>query len=532
MAKIRLRPDDRQALKDWEVLIASIRESSDINPGDSQQEIDERKKRLEANDEAWFKYYFEQYYTCAPADFHKDATKRLISHDRWYEVRAWSRELAKSARAMMEITKLALTDKIRNMLLISNSADNAERLLAPFMANFEYNQRIIQDYGSQKKSGNWETTEFTTLSGCSFRAIGAGQSPRGTRNKNFRPDFILIDDIDTDEECRNVDRVKIKWKWLEEALIPTMSVSGKYRILFNGNIIAKECCIAFAIEKARSIPNIGYVSIINIRMVDIRKPDPVNDFKYGESVWPQKNTEEDIDMFLSLISISAIHKEFYNNPIAVGEIFKDMVWGRVPALSKFKFLVIYGDPAPGENKSKKSSTKSVCLLGKYNSKLYVIKCFLERGLNSEFINWYVSLLEYVNGRVPCYCWMENNKLQDPFFQQVFQPLVRKVRKQKKIALYIKGDEDKKTDKATRIEANLEPLNREGNLILNEVEKDNPHMKRLEEQFKLFTLKLDFPADGPDTVEGGNRRIDIKLRDAEPSTTIPRKAQRAKNKNRL
>ena len=55
---------------------------------------------------------------------------------------------------MMEISKLALTKKIRNVLLISNSADNAERLLLPFMANFEENQRIIQDYGQQKKTGS------------------------------------------------------------------------------------------------------------------------------------------------------------------------------------------------------------------------------------------------------------------------------------------------------------------------------------------------------------------------------------------
>lgn len=48
------------------------------------------------------------------------------------------------------------------------------------------------------------------------------------------------------------------------------------------------------------------------------------------------------------------------------------------------------------------------------------------------------------------------------------------------------------------------------------------MKRLEEQFKLFTLKLDFPAGSLATVESGNHRIDIKLRDCEPSTTIPRK----------
>lgn len=83
----------------------------------------------------------------------------MMAHERWYEVRAWSRELAKSARAMMEIIKLALTRRVRNVLLISNSQDNAQRLLLPFMANLEENQRIIQDYGTQKsrargKQGN------------------------------------------------------------------------------------------------------------------------------------------------------------------------------------------------------------------------------------------------------------------------------------------------------------------------------------------------------------------------------------------
>jgi hypothetical protein len=521
MAKKKLTPKDRLALEQWNELVASIKESSDINTSDSVADIETRKKRLETDDDAWFKYYFAQYYTCEPAAFHKKATKRIMRNNRWYEVRAWSRELAKSARSMMEIIKLALTRKIRNVLLISNSADNAERLLLPFMANLEENQRIIQDYGAQKKPGSWETGEFTCQCGCSFRAIGAGQSPRGTRNKNFRPDFILIDDIDTDEECRNLERIKAKWKWLEEALIPTMSVSGNYRILFNGNIIAADCCITRAIAKAEElkVKGIGHVDIINIRD------------KNGHSTWPEKNSEEDIDLFLSLVSASAAQKEFFNNPVAEGEVFKEIAYGKVPALSKFKFLVIYGDPAPGENKTKKSSTKTVCLLGKINSRLYIIKTFLDRGLNAEFIDWYVKLLEFVGGRTSVYCYMENNKLQDPFFQQVFQPLVRKVRRERNISLYIRGDEDKKTDKATRIEANLEPMNREGNLILNEAEKDNPHMKRMEDQFKLFNLQLTFPADGPDCVEGGNRILDRKLRDTEPPKKISRKALRINNKYR-
>lgn len=172
------------------------------------------------------------------------------------------------------------------------------------------------------------------------------------------------------------------------------------------------------------------------------------------------------------------------------------------------------------------------MLGKLGGRLYVIKTFLAQALNAEFIGWYVRMLELVNGKSTVYCYMENNKLQDPFFQQVFKPLVAKVRKEHKIALYIRGDEEKKTDKATRIEANLEPLNREGNLILNEAEKDNPHMKELEDQFKLFTLSLRYPADGPDAVEGGNRIIDELMRRVEPPVFKTRKDLRGRNKRRM
>ena len=169
-------------------------------------------------------------------------------------------------------------------------------------------------------------------------------------------------------------------------------------------------------------------------------------------------------------------------------------------------------------------------MGQTGQKVYIIKPFLDRGLNADFIDWYVQLLEYVNAKVPVYCYIENNKLQDPFFQQVFKPLVAKVRREKDVQLYIHPDEDRKTEKATRIEANLEPLNREGNLILNEAEKDNPHMKRLDDQFRLFTLRLKFPADGPDCVEGGLRVLKKKVQQLEPVQVIRR--SRNRNSKRL
>ena len=167
------------------------------------------------------------------------------------------------------------------MLMISNSYDMAEKFLKPYKGNLEANQRIINDYGVQELPGSWTAGDFTTRKGCAFLALGAGQSPRGTRNEEVRPDIIVFNDIDTDEECRNPDIIENKWKWIENAAFGTRSISKKTLILFLGNIIAEDCCVVRAGERA------DHVDVRNIRNED------------GESSWPQKNTQEHIDRVLS-----------------------------------------------------------------------------------------------------------------------------------------------------------------------------------------------------------------------------------------
>jgi hypothetical protein len=73
-------------------------------------------------------------------------------------------------------------------------------------------------------------------------------------------------------------------------------------------------------------------------------------------------------------------------------------------------------------------------------------------------------------------------------------------KEKGSMIGIIPDDRKKPDKYSRIEGNLEPLNRMGKLIFNEAEKTNPHMVRLAEQFLLVNPRLSAPADGPDAIE--------------------------------
>lgn len=509
-----MKAADKEHLAKWEVFREDIFRDTPVEVSLSRGELEKHKAYLEKHPLEWIRFFFPKAAKYEFADFQKKAIARCTENDEWYEVLSWARSLAKSTIVMFIVLYLVFTGRKRNIIMASATQDAAIRLLKPYKTHLEKNGRLRAYYGNQVQAGSWKDSEFVLKMGVSFLAVGAGNAPRGARNEEVRPDTLLVDDFDTDEGCRNPDTVDKNWRWWEDALYFTRDPARPTLVVFCGNIIAKDCCITRAGAVA------DHWDIVNIRDEE------------GRSSWPQKNTEADIDRAIRKVTTVAAQKEYFNNPISEGEIFTDITYGKIPPLHKFPFLVIYGDPSPGENKSKDSSMKACWLCGKLGGTLYVIKGFLDRGLNAGFIDWYIRLLAYVGGKTNVYCYMENNKLQDPFFRQVFLPLVRKVREERGVSLNILPDTEKKTDKATRIEANLEPLNREGDLVFNEEEEKNPHMQRLADQFKLFTLRLKFPADGPDCIEGANRILDNKLLKSQPAAVITRKALRGKNKYRM
>lgn len=487
-----------QLFDELQKIHTGLASATPVNVAEKPAEKRLRIKYLEQNHEEWYAYYFPAYATAAPANFHKEASNRVIDHPEWYEVRNWSRELAKSTRTMMEVLYLTLTKRKRNVLLISNSYDNAERLLLPYKVNLERNNRIINDYGQQQAIGSWNAGEFITKGGAAFRAIGAGQSPRGSRNEAVRPDVILFDDLDTDEDCRNADIIQSHWDWVEQAVIPTRSISNPLLVIWCGNVIAEDCCVLRARECA------DHVDVVNIR--DDR----------GKSSWPQKNSEANIDRVLSSISYASGQKEYFNNPMSSGKTFPELTWGKCPPLKELKFVVVYADPAtsntdkPGQKSGLNNSRKAIFIIGKLLDKYFIYKGFLDVMGQANFISYFYACREYINNKTLAYYMIENNTLQDPFYQQVILPHVWSYAKDNRVpALNITPDPRDKKDKWTRIEANLEPLNRLGKLIFNEEEKDNPHMKRLAAQFNAAKANSK-ELDGPDAIEGGIYIINTKI----------------------
>ena len=98
------------------------------------------------------------------------------------------------------------------------------------------------------KEGSWSEGRFETTDGCYFRALGRGQSPRGLKNNGNRPDYILTDDLDDDEMCRNPRRVNEATQWVLSALFGTME-AGRGRFIMVGNRIAQNSVPGHVIDR-------------------------------------------------------------------------------------------------------------------------------------------------------------------------------------------------------------------------------------------------------------------------------------------
>lgn len=481
---------DKQFLAEWQTYRDNISKATPIDLNETPQEKKKRIERLEKNPEKWFEYYFPNFYTSAPAPWHIAATRRILNNPEWYEVRSWSRELAKSVRTMMEVLFLVLTEQKNNVLLVSNSADNAMRLLLPYKSILEANNRIINDYGTQQSIGNWEADEFITRKKVAFRALGVGQSPRGTRNDADRPNIIIIDDIDTDEKVQNPDRVKKDVQWIENALIPTRSISGHLLLIACGNIIAQYCCITEMAKKADKH------EVINIRD------------KNGKSTW-DKNTEAHINRVLSLISYNAAQREYFNNPLIDGDTFEKINYQKAPKIASCDMVVVYFDPSTS-NKDKvrsggktSASFKSAVIVGFKGLKYYTYWVRVDQTNNAKFIEWIFDADQYLRDHDvdPRTLYIENNSLQDPFYQQVIKPdIAKKAEDENLIHPPLREDHRRKPGKYDRIEATLEPIDRNGNLIFDEKLKGDKHMEIMEGQMLSVSPNAKY-MDGPDALEG-------------------------------
>lgn len=201
---------DKQALERFREKAAFINESSADTPlNETRQQKQRRVEKLLASYADFVAYYFSHWATARCGQFHIQAANRLLSQPSIMAVMEWARAHAKSTHFNVMIPMwIKARGAMKVMVLVGKNEKNAATLLGDLQAELENNQKYLHDFGEQVKYGSWEEGRFATKDGCGFFALGRGQSPRGLRHRQHRPDYIVMDDVDDDELCRNPDRVR------------------------------------------------------------------------------------------------------------------------------------------------------------------------------------------------------------------------------------------------------------------------------------------------------------------------------------
>ena len=505
-----------KAQEKWKQHCETVQAATAVNISETAAQRLARIRRLRSDYAAFVDYYFP-HWTVNPetgkatpcAQFHIDAANKILKNRNLKAGFMWHRGAAKSTNMDVFVPMWLMIQEHREinvMVLVGKSEDNAKTLLGDIQAELQYNQRYIADFGEQYNAGSWEEGEFVTRSEVAFFARGRGQSPRGLRYRSHRPDYVVIDDLDDDELVESPARVSKLFDWVRSALFGTLD-GGRGRFFMVGNLIAKNSVLAKWCE-------IKTVHVTRVNIYD----------RAGRISWAAKWAHDEVKQLEAVAGYRAFQKEYMNNPIIEGAVFKNewIRWGKRPAWSKFSEIVLYIDPS--FRGSTKNDYKAAKLWGKVGTTLYHLRAFVRQCSVAEMVRWCYDLYEWARAQGIAVRWyMETNFMQDTILDEF-----RREGELRGYQLPITGDKRKKPDKFQRVEA-ISPLWERGFVIYDESQRDDPDMLAGIDQTLAFEKGMRGHDDAPDADEGA---IWILQRDTRVQSFTPSFGMRKNAKSQL
>lgn len=111
------------------------------------------------------------------------------------KIAVWPRGGAKSTTAEGGTTLVAAKGTRRFGLYVSGTQDQADQHVGNIAELFEH-QGVERSVGKYGNSRGWRRNQLRTATGFSIQAIGLDTAARGIKMGQYRPDLIILDDID------------------------------------------------------------------------------------------------------------------------------------------------------------------------------------------------------------------------------------------------------------------------------------------------------------------------------------------------
>lgn len=228
------------------------------------------------------------------ADFQREMYELLQTKDR--VAIAAPRGFTKSTLAdVIFPCWLALLMVKKDICIISASETLAVEFLRKVRIELETNEKVLGLFGDVQ-SDKWTENHIILKNGVNIRAKGAGGQIRG-----FRPDCLILDDIETDESVENEEQRKKLKDWLFKACLNTLLPGGQMVLV--GTLIHPLSVLSDLIDTPRE----GWEKRKYKAYKDgIEAP--------GHELWPTARPHEWLQQRKSEIGSWAFAAEFMNDP--------------------------------------------------------------------------------------------------------------------------------------------------------------------------------------------------------------------------
>jgi len=367
------------------------------------------------------------------------------------------------------------------VIIVSDTNDQATGFTLPIRLELEDNPRIKNDFG-KFRGGVWKNNDFTSKNGVRILARGKGEKVRGLKNRQHRPDKVIVDDFENDENVENPRLVEKGIRWLRRAVIGSMGEG--YTFLMIGNLFHPKSVLSQFIAEKDEDGTPLYVSRIYRAWIDYGKSDQ-------RPLWPARWSAERLEKKRRQMGTVDFNAEMMNLTGAEDSPFREewfRYYTRIEIVNHVLQVSTFVDPSATSTES--SDYKAVITVSSEQYEKLIFRClhaWIRKATVGEMFGASYHQVDHYGGQIG----IEENMFKDFLHEAIQQEAKRRNRYLPWMPVHHSGN------KRARIVGSLSYLVEHGLILF---EKNHSDQDLLIEQL-IYIDNKNVNDDGPDALEG-------------------------------
>lgn len=243
-----------------------------------------RREIVRDSHQYFFPIYFGEYIKYPSATFHKEMLEMTESEKHDILGVVAFRGSAKSTIFSLSYPIWAILGKQQKkfIVIISQTQTQAKLILKNIKDELERNQLLKQDLGPfEEAEGEWNSGSIIVPKyDARIMVASVDQSIRGSRHGSFRPDLIILDDIQDLQSAKTREAREKTKRWFTGEIVPAGDLDT--RIVMIGNLVHEDCLLMNVKEQIEAGKRNG-----------IFKQYPIIDSD-GQPAWPEKFVSKEL----------------------------------------------------------------------------------------------------------------------------------------------------------------------------------------------------------------------------------------------